>query len=181
MGTNKAELLLKGRRFADILLEKANGLGMKHIYISGCDVVKESVHTVWDIFPERGPLGGLHACMRQMTTPFCMVLPIDVPQIPIELLDEMLTLHDKGCVTEEGRRLPLLLEHGGRLEHLIGIYPISMVDFIEEKIKNHPFAVHRMLGEWGVLKYQKDILSWKVENINTREAYEELLLKYREG
>ena len=35
-----------------------------------------------DIYRNRGPLGGIHACMKEMDTPYCLVLPVDVPQLP---------------------------------------------------------------------------------------------------
>ena len=175
MGKDKAELLYEGKTFLQNLMEKAEQLGLTQIYLSGHHSSEEKAQIVWDIYQERGPLGGIHACMREMKTPLCLVLPVDVPQIPVEILEEILIYHETHTIEEKGKQLPLLLEHGDRLEHLIGIYPLSMADFIEEKIKDHPAAVHRMLKEWGVVPYRMEIQPWQAENINTQEAYEALL------
>lgn len=177
MGKNKAELLYEGRTFAETLITKAEKLGITKIYLSGYESEKENVQVVFDVYPDRGPLGGIHACMRQMTTPFCLVLPVDVPQIPLKVLEELLTYHEIHGAEKDGRQLPLLLEHGDRLENLIGIYSVTMADFIEDKIKTYPAAVHRILKEWGCEGFLLDIPQWQTANINTKQAYEELLLK----
>ena len=52
------------------------------------------IHVVSDIYRERGPLGGIHACMKAMDTPYCLVLPVDVPQFPVETLEELLLVHE---------------------------------------------------------------------------------------
>lgn len=181
MGKNKAELLYKNRTFVETLLSKAGDLGITKIYLSGYVDKREDVQVIWDIYPERGPLGGIHACMKELTTPFCLVLPVDVPQLPISVLEELLNFHEAYRAEAEGKKIPLLLEHGDRLEHLIGIYPVTMVDFIEDQIKEHPAAVHRMLKEWGFEGYRMDIPQWQAANINTQENYQELLAMEKSG
>lgn len=179
MGEDKAQLMYKEKTFLQALIEKAEKVGITQMYLSGHDGDEEKVQIVWDIYPECGPLGGLHACMRKMKTPYCLVLPVDVPQIPQELLEKLLSCHEQQENFAESKQLPLLVKHGDRLEHLIGIYPITMVDFIEEKIKNSQLAVHRMLKEWGVNRYGIELPEWQIENVNTQEAYQ-MLLRFEE-
>lgn len=176
MGRNKAELLYEGRTFVDSLLSKAKELGITQIYLSGYQNEKEQVQVVWDIYPQRGPLGGVHACMKAVNTPFCLVLPVDVPQIPIWILEELITYHEKNRFPINGKDLPMIIQHRERKEYLIGIYPVTMMDFIEGKIKDQPVSVHRLLEEWGYVCHLVDVPHWQLYNINTQEAYEELLL-----
>ena len=175
MGSNKAELLYKGQTFTRALLEKVKKLGIEQICISGFEEV--GIETVWDIYQDIGPLGGLHACMKQIRTPYCLVIPVDVPQMPVEVLDALLKYHE----TMAGGKLPVLLKHGERRENLIGIYPVQMVDYIEERIREHKLSVHGMLDTWGNVCFETDVPGWQVENINTREAYETLLAMSKEG
>ena len=63
MGTNKAELVYEGRTFLSHMLDKARKLGIERCYISGYTAQRDDVCSVQDQYPDRGPLGGLHACM----------------------------------------------------------------------------------------------------------------------
>ena len=90
MGTSKAELLYEGKTFLQHMLDKAHALGIEKCYISGYTSQQENVQTVWDIYPDRGPLSGIHATMRTMTTPYCLVLPVDAPKLPVEILENLL-------------------------------------------------------------------------------------------
>lgn len=173
MGENKAKLTYAGKTFTKTLILKAKSLGIEQILLSGFEEKEENVQVVWDIYPDRGPLGGIHACMKAMKTPFCLVLPVDVPQIPEEVLEELLLFHEQMMMAE--KKVPVLLKHHGRRENLIGIYPVEMADYIEELIKENPTSVHRMLDMWGNCCYEADILEWQAANINTQENYQELL------
>ena len=173
MGSNKAELKFQGKTFTDLLIEKARMLGIEKIYLSGFEKTDEDVQVVWDIYPERGPLGGVHACMKAMDTPYALVLPVDVPQIPVNVLELLIGGHEKYSMKE--KEVPFLLKHGERQENLIGIYPAEMVGFIEEEIKERSAAVYRMLKSYGTVWFEIEVSQWQIENLNTRESYEHLL------
>lgn len=175
MGSNKAELMFEGKTFTKVLLEKANRMGIEHIYVSGYE--EDGFQTVWDIYPEMGPLGGLHACMHTVNTPYCLVLPVDVPQIPVELLESLIDYHEQ----MNEKELPVLLRHGNRRENLIGIYPVRMKNFIEERIKDRRLSVHSLLDAWGHCCVECDVPEWQIENINTKENYEKLLRLAKRG
>ena len=172
MGINKAELLYEGKSFLENIIEKAKCLGLKNIYISGYQWNYEDVQVVYDIYPEIGPLGGLHAVLTNAQTSYCLVLPVDIPQIPVTFLDELIKIHEQGTIDIE---MPLLVEREGFLEPLIGIYPVIMKNFIEERIAAGNFSVFRMIKEWGYVSVQTEIPEWQIANINTQEDYKKLL------
>ena len=172
MGTNKAELLYEGRSFLENIIEKAKCLGLKELYISGYQGNYEDVHVVYDIYPKIGPLGGLHAGLTNAQTSYCLVLPVDIPQIPVTFLDELIKIHEQGTIDKE---MPLLVEREGFLEPLIGIYPVIMKNFIEERIAAGNFSVFRMIKEWGYVGVQTEIPEWQIANINTQGDYKKLL------
>lgn len=144
MGTDKAELSYLGKTFMENLLEKAEQLGIKKKFLSGHDSNLEGVRVVQDYYKDRGPLGGMHACMREMQTDYCLVLPVDVPQIPLEVLQNLLSFHREMMKRGE-REIPLLLSHGDRTEPLIGIYPVNMQEEIGEAVQDHPASVFSVL------------------------------------
>ena len=174
MGRDKGELLYQGRTFIENLLQKADDLGIKKKYLSGHETERRDVQTVPDVYKGRGPLGGMHACMEGMDTPYCLVLPVDVPQFPLNVLKALLSFH-KGLADIKEQEQPLLLSHGGRTEPLIGIYPTDMRADIAEAIKNHSAAVFSVLNQRGYQIFQAEMESWQAENVNTPETYRMVL------
>ena len=170
MGAVKAELLYEGKTFLEHMLDKARHLGIRDFYISGYESPNESVRTLPDHFTDRGPLGGLHAGLRAIRTPYCLVLPVDAPKLPEEILEALICQHEQR--TDEQ---VLIWEHGVRQEPLIAIYPAAMADTIEDLIREHSAPVFRSLEVWGYRRFRKELEEDLVLNVNTPQAYNRLL------
>ena len=170
MGTSKAELLYEGTSFLEHMLQKARHLGIEQFYISGYDARREDVKTVWDHYPDRGPLGGLHACLNAIRTPYCLVLPVDAPKLPVEILEALLREHES---RENGK--VLIWEHGIRQEPLIAVYPTAMAGAIESLIRDHAAPVFRAIDSWGFDSFRMEMEQEQILNINTPELYKKLL------
>ena len=170
MGTSKAELLYEGKTFLEHMLDKAHAVGIENCYISGYDTRQENVQTVWDVYANRGPLSGLHASLQAMKTPYCLVVPVDAPKLPVEILDALLQYHEQ-LSTEK----VLIWEHGVRQEPLIAIYPTAMADFIGNLIQDHAAPVFRAIDSWGFESFRMEMPEEQIININTPELYKKLL------
>ena len=170
MGTSKAELLFEGKTFLQHMLDKAHAVGVENCYISGYTSRQEHVQTVWDVYPDRGPLSGIHATMRTMTTPYCLVLPVDAPKLPVEILEGLLRRHEQGDPNKV-----LIWEHGVRQEPLIAVYPTAMADAIEDLIRDHAAPVFRAIDTWGFDSFRMEMPEEQIININTPELYKKLL------
>ncbi len=170
MGTSKAELLYEGKTFLAHMLDKARTLGIEACYISGYTSDSEQVQTVWDIYTDRGPLSGLHACMKTIRTPYCLVLPVDAPRLPVEILEGLLQRHE-----ESQSNKVLIWEHGVRQEPLIAVYPTAMADTIESMIRDHAAPVFRAIDTWGFESFRMEMQEEQIININTPELYKKLL------
>ena len=176
MGKDKAQLLYHGKTFADLIIAKAESIGIHRIFVSGFKPESGKGKVVWDQYQDRGPLGGIHACMKRMDTPFCLVLPVDVPELPTEILNGLLNYHKKHRKgLNGGREIPLLWEHGQRKEPLIGIYPVIMAGKIETMIKDGALPVFRVLDCWGYECFRQNVSEEQIINVNTPELYKELL------
>ena len=170
MGTSKAELLYEGKTFLQHMLDKAHAAGIEKCYISGYASQREDVKTVWDIYPNRGPLSGLHASLKAMDTPYCLVLPVDAPKLPVEILEGLLQRHEENA----GNKV-LIWEHGVRQEPLIAVYPTGMADAIGELIRDHAAPVFRAIDTWGFDSFRMEMPEEQIININTPELYKKLL------
>ena len=170
MGTNKAELLYEGKTFLEHMLDKARSLGIEKWYVSGYASPREDVRTVWDVYLDRGPLSGLHASLAAMDTPYCLVVPVDAPKLPVEILEGLLARHEAG----QSEKV-LIWEHGVRQEPLIAVYPTAMAPLIESMIRDHAAPVFRAIDSWGFESFRMEMPEEQVININTPELYKKLL------
>ena len=177
MGTNKADLLYGDKTFLEHMLDKAHSLPIEKCFISGYPSQRADVQSVSDQFPDRGPLGGLHAGMRAMDTPYCLVLPVDAPLLSQDVLEALLRYHREHMQNDR----VLLWEHGDRKEPLIAIYPVAMAGVIEELISERPAPVFRALDLWGYDCYRMDVDDAEIINVNTPELYEKILKKGKDA
>jgi len=174
MGRDKSQLIYEGRSFLDTLLWKARHLGLRDFYLSQHECSQGDVTIVNDIYKDRGPLGGIHACMKKMPHPFCLVLPVDVPQLPLYAMEALLHEHSQRC--RQGTPPPaLLLKHGDREEPLIGVYSTKLVPTMEHYMEQGRNSIFTTLNDSGYNVCCQPLPEWQVENINTPEAYEQLL------
>lgn len=173
MGTNKADLLYGDKTFLEHMLDKAHSLKIEKCFISGYSSQRGDVQTVLDQFHDRGPLGGLHAGMKVIDTPYCLVLPIDAPLLPLHVLESLLRAHREHAKKDRA----LIWEHGDRKEPLIAVYPVAMVSTIEELICDRPVPVFRALDRVGYDCCRIEIDETEIINVNTPELYEKLLKK----
>ena len=170
MGTSKAELVFEGKTFLEHMLDKARALGLEKFYISGYASSREDVTTVWDHYPDRGPLGGIHACMAAIDTPYCLILPVDAPKLPLEILENLLQRHE----ARQSEKV-LIWEHGVRQEPLIAVYPTAMAGTIETMIRDHAAPVFRAIDDWGFEGFRMEMVQEQIINVNTPELYKKLL------
>lgn len=182
MGRDKAELLLGEKSFLECILEKAEMLGIRKKYLSGHGWEGKGVRTVPDRYRERGPLGGMHACFSVMDTPYALVLPVDIPQISMSVLQILLDAHGRLLNKNHQEYVrPLLLSHGERTEPLIGIYPAMLGRKIGAIIEKKPAPVFRLLDETGYDICRVSAREWELGNINTPKDYEMLLEQRKRG
>ncbi len=174
MGDNKAFLKWNGSTFLQHSVFKMKQIGIETIIVSGRYAHQTDVKFVEDVYPDRGPLGGMHACMKQANTQYCFVIPVDAPNIPLFVMEELISYHQQ-LISENPDRNPVVLwEHGDRIEPLIGIYPVEIADGIGELIDAGPAPVFRMLDRWEYICHRIEISKDMIVNINTRENYKEL-------
>ncbi len=168
MGRDKAALPFQGTTLLEWQVQKLWGLGMEDIMLSGSRREMAGLRTISDEFPERGPLGGLHACMKQALHPHCLVLSVDVPLVPPQALAELVRVH-----LASGNSVTLL-RHGEKWEPLIGVYQSGLYRAAESILQGEHTAVRRLLDKTGF-----QLVDWPEDealflNCNTPEDYARL-------
>lgn len=129
MGQDKSSLPFFGTTLMEFQLDKARLLGCSDILVSGSHTHIEGARIIADIFPERGPLGGLHACLQAAAHPHCIVLGVDMPLLPVCELRDL--LHEHMAIDAE----ITLAVHENHWEPLAGIYHSDLSERIAPLIE----------------------------------------------
>lgn len=174
MGTDKGKLFYKGKTFAETQLQKARAVGLGQCFFSGKGEGIADAVAVQDRYPDCGPMGGIHACLQVMTTPYFLMLTVDVPQLPEAVLTALLQEHRRLLDSGEGCRA-LILRHNGREEPLIGVFAADLLPRIERNLMAGRYSLYTVLNEVGYRVLELPLEDWQAESINTPAAYEALL------
>lgn len=172
LGKNKADIRLGNQRLIELLAGKGRSLGFAGIFLSGYAGCVEGCRTIADGVPDRGPLGGLSACLSAMETSHAFVIPVDCPGISSETIGSMLAAH------REAERDVTLLREGTRVQPLIGIFPGWFGAIARDVVRESPAPVFRALDRvaWGV--YVPKPGEPAVLNLNTKEAWQAFARDY---
>src|SRR5258707_8883815 len=109
--SDKAFLSLNGRFLIEHAIFQARVAD--DVYIVGPkDKFSAYGRVVADVFPEAGPLGGIHAALKRTRTDLNLILPVDMPFLRREFLSYLLDLALKNSATVTVPRM------NGRLQPL---------------------------------------------------------------
>jgi len=90
MGRNKAFLELGGRSLLDRALELANAVASTVRIVAPQEHFLTTARTIEDVFPDSGPLGGIHAALTCTATELNLVLAVDSPFVEPDFLRYMI-------------------------------------------------------------------------------------------
>ena len=172
MGKDKALLQMNGQSFLQHCHNILNEL-CSEIIVSSKNEAHELVNTtrVADIYPEKGPLGGLHAALSASKNDINLCLSVDTPFVTLEFIKWMLS--------QKKDDKSFFIKEGGRYHPLIGIYQKSAVDSIEIALKNNSLrtteVIQSLPHNWRHAEIYADYNFGILANINTQEEYEKAL------
>lgn len=140
---------------------------------------------IQDVFPDRGPLGGIHAALAHSEARFSLVVGCDLPYLSPEFLDYLLQLARQ---TEADAVVPQSEAFG--YEPLCAVYARSCLGPIERALQERRCKVREVFGQLRLRLIPPG--EWKpydsdgrlFQNLNTIADYEqarrELLLRVAE-
>lgn len=138
MGRCKAELPWEGATLIKWQTQKLRSLGIEDIIISGYAEPVEEGRYVEDVYRHKGPLGGIHAAMKQARHEHCLVLAVDTPLVPVQTLEMLICEHIRS-----GSAISVLEQSRG-IEPLIGVYEKSLVPLCEQILGAQNTAVREL-------------------------------------
>jgi molybdenum cofactor guanylyltransferase len=116
MGTDKALLQLGGRSLIAHSLDLARSAAAEVKIIGDAGKFSRYGEVIQDVYPDRGPLGGIHAALSSTHTDCNLILGVDLPFLPAEFVNYLsATAQASGAVVT-------LPSADGRLQPLCAIY-----------------------------------------------------------
>lgn len=173
MGKDKSDLLYEGQTFLQRQIDKGKALGIADVFVSGYQGKMCTERIVKDRYLQKGPLGGLEATFREVNTPYCLVMTVDVPLVTVEVLRALIRGVRRAWMEGRGKAA-CVLKHGERIEPLLGIYQTNLADAIETEIVEGKGRVFCFLEKIGYDVSESDVPEAVFENINWFEDYEKM-------
>ena len=173
MGSCKAELPWGGKTLVEHQVNKISALGISDIMVSGYSRPVTGTRYVPDIYPEKGPLGGIHACLCVAKRSACFVISVDAPLFSPDEMKLLIKAHLAGDC-------PITVaEHCGTLEPLIGVYDCGLSDAAGKILQGTNTSVKHLLDQIGfaVCEFSDEN---SVRNCNTPDEYNELYTETKE-
>jgi len=106
------------------------------------------VRKVADIYPDKGPLGGIYTGLKAASTRYCVVVGCDMPLLNVALLRHLMDLSPGFDVV-----LPRV---DGNLEPLHAVYSRDCLEVIERALQQNRLQIQRFFHEVKV-KYVEDV------------------------
>lgn len=92
-----------------------------------------------DIYPDKGPLGGIYTGLFHSKSMKNIVLSCDIPFIEKELIEALIALPMKELIT--------IVEHEGVTHNLIGVYSKALVPDLKNCLLKDDFKVRHFLSD----------------------------------
>ena len=140
MGTDKAFVTLDGQTLLARALNVARSI-TPNVRIVG-DPAKFSpfAPTVADIFPNCGPLGGIHAALRSSQTDLNLILAVDLPFVSPALLQYLIQ-----CANNNAAAVTVA-QTGGGYQPLCAIYRRNFAEAAEQSLQAGRYKIDTLFG-----------------------------------
>lgn len=168
-GRKKLFLDYQGETFCQRLL---NALApLQRIYLSvesKLPYTELNLPMVVDIQPKAGPMGGIYSGLFCCPEDALFVVACDMPFVDRETVEKVIAAYEQtGKLT--------LVEIGGRVQPLFGVYPKSLWLLLESLIWEGSYRMYDMLEltDYQTVSIARD--SHAADNINTLEEYQKLV------
>lgn len=181
MGRDKAFLQLRDETLLAHALKLSAAI-TKEVKIVG-DATKFSAfgRVVEDVYPNRGPLGGIHAALSTSSTDLNLMLAVDLPFVGADFLQYLLAR------ARESTAIVTLPRAAGGLQPLCAVYRRPFAEIAEEALRNGRNKIDSLFAKAGTCVIEDDELvragfsSEMFRNLNTPDDLEKAQSSHRQG
>lgn len=171
MGTEKGLLMINEEPFVKRIWNSLQTITTSvFIITSNKEYTNLRLNTIEDIFPDKGPVGGIHTALQHSLNENVIIISCDAPLVSAEFWQWLLQEHQK---SDSEITFPTLAKKD---YPLIGIYTKNLEDIFFQAIQNDLLKLRSLISQ---LKYNAVQVPIEFEhnlyNINTPEEYQKLL------
>ena len=168
MGQKKGLLRFQERTFIDIIIDKLQEAGISEIMVSGYEYDDPRTIFVEDVYPNKGPVAGIHAGLRRSSKEHVFVIPEDAPLVPVDYIRLLMEEHLKSD-------LPITVASAnGRIQQLIGVYDKSLAEACESILQEEKSKVMSLIERFGCAEVPFNGDEMLIRGCNTPEEFEEI-------
>lgn len=171
MGSDKGMLPLKESVFIEHIVNALRKADCRSITIVSGNSAYDFLdcQRIEDIYPNKGPVGGIFTALKHTTTHQNIILSVDIPMISSDVINWLIAnIDEKKLITQ--------VRVFDKTSPLIGIYNKAALSTFEEHLKNDQLRLREVVA---ALPHQTiDVpLKWcdLLKNINTKEEYQNLI------
>ena len=168
MGQKKGLLRFQERTFIDIIIDKLQEAGISEIMVSGYEYDDPRTIFVEDVYPNKGPVAGIHAGLSRSSKEHVFVIPEDAPLVPVDYIRLLMEEHLKSD-------LPITVAlANGRIQQLIGMYDKSLDEACESILQEEKSKVMSLIERFGCAEVPFNGDELLIRGCNTPEEFEEI-------
>ncbi|TVQ16034.1 MAG: molybdenum cofactor guanylyltransferase [Bacteroidetes bacterium] len=166
-GSNKALFEYQGKKLVEYSIEILHPLcGQLLLSTNQPEIFAfTGLQTVSDVYPDCGPVGGIHACLQQSTTEHNLVTGCDLPWLDTRLFEYIL-----GCSPSYQVVMPM---HKGFKETMASYYHQSCAETLEKALQEKHYKIFDAIAPLKTFYPEideQDFYSEKLfANVNYRE------------
>lgn len=172
MGADKAFLMLDGRTLLERALELAHSTAPDVRIVGNAAKFSPFDLVVEDLFPNCGPLGGIHAALRASNAELNLILAVDTPFVPAPLLQYLIMRASASPATTA-----TVPRTNGGWQPLCAIYRREFADAAEQSLRAGRYKIDALFAAHTQAIEEEELItagfSAKMfRNLNTREELE---------
>lgn len=171
MGSDKGMLFLNETVFIEHIVKALQDVSIQNITIVSANKDYDflNCNRIEDIYPDKGPVGGIFTALSHSKTEQNIILSVDIPLISANIITWLIANIDK-------EKLITQVKVGDKVSPLIAVYNNKVVSVFEEHLKREELKL-RMVVE--AIPNQTIAIPEKwtalLQNINTKEDYQNLI------
>jgi len=181
MGQDKAFLKLGGRTLLAHAMELASSIASSVRIVAPQEKFLTVARTIEDVFPDCGPLAGIHAALTRTTTELNLILAVDLPFVESEFLNYLI------AQASQISALVTVPQAGKGLQPLCAVYRREFYEVAERALKKKKNKIDALFAGVETRIISESELtrmgfSCKMfENLNTPEEFEKAEQSLRES
>jgi molybdenum cofactor guanylyltransferase len=141
MGTDKAFLEVQGRSLLANALERAEAAARNVVIVGASSKFSPFGTVIEDVYPDRGPLGGIHAALTASETELNLILGVDMPFVEVRFMKYLISV---AGISNAFVTVPCV---GGHYEPLCAVYRKEFAIRAEEALKAERNKIDALFAE----------------------------------